>query len=320
MEDAPSPVRIARWKGDAAGAVSLYYDDGTDSAFDFVVPLLLRLHLPGTFYLCCGWYKGPDDPKLARWAICRERPEIVLGNHTWSHCGAQGPEQLAEELRRNAEALRALTGLPPEALVSTGIPGGVPWKVTPEEQAACFAAAGVVLRHPFGPENSGGPAGLHPSVRMNTREDALAILDRAERSRGWEALLFHGVGGDWISFPAGAHELLLREAAARQAIGRLWVGSAIDVHKYETERDAARLSDVAATADGLDFSLEGLPDPAVFDVPLSLVCAAPDGWASARIVRSAPDGDAAFRVPVVEGRLVFDVPPAPARFSVRRDG
>ena len=320
MEDAPSPVRIARWKGDAAGAVSLYYDDGTDSAFDFVVPLLLRLHLPGTFYLCCGWYKGPDDPKLARWAICRECPEIVLGNHTWSHCGAQGPEQLAEELRRNAEALRALTGLPPEALVSTGIPGGVPWKVTPEEQAACFAAAGVVLRHPFGPENSGGPAGLHPSVRMNTREDALAILDRAERSLGWEALLFHGVGGDWISFPAGAHELLLREAAARQAIGRLWVGSAIDVHKYETERDAARLSDVAATADGLDFSLEGLPDPAVFDVPLSLVCAAPDGWASARIVRSAPDGDAAFRVPVVEGRLVFDVPPAPARFSVRRDG
>ena len=319
MDNASAPVRIARWKGDAAGAVSLYYDDGTDSAFEFVVPLLLRLHLPGTFYLCCGWYKGPDDPKLARWEICRERPEIVLGNHTWSHCGAQGPEQLAEELRRNAEALRALTGLPPEALVSTGIPGGVPWKVTPEEQAACFAAAGVVLRHPFGPENTGGPAGHHPSVRMNTREDALAILDRAERSRGWEALLFHGVGGDWIAFPAGAHELLLREAAARQALGRLWVGSAIDVHKYETERDAARLSGVSVSADGLDFSLEGLPDPAVFDVPLSLVCAAPDGWASARIVRSAPDGDVAFRVPVVEGRLVFDVPPAPARFSVRKD-
>ena len=315
-----SALRIARWKNDATAAVSLYYDDGTDSAFDFAVPSLLRRRIPGTFYLCCGWFEGDKAPKLARWGICRDHPEIVLGNHTWSHCGVQDAADLARELRRNAEALRAITGLPPGALVSVGIPGGVPWKVTPEEQAACFAAAGVVLRHPFGPENSGGPAGLHPSVRMNTREDALAILDRAERSLAWEALLFHGVGGDWISFPAGAHELLLREAAARQAIGRLWVGSAIDVHKYETERDAARLSDVAATADGLDFSLEGLPDPAVFDVPLSLVCAAPDGWASAHIVRSAPDGDAAFRVPVVEGRLVFDVPPAPARFSVRRDG
>ena len=320
MEDRPdSPVRIARWKGDAAGAVSLYYDDGTDSAFDFVVPLLLRLHLPGTFYLCCGWYKGPDDPKLARWALCRRHPEIVLGNHTWSHCGTTGPEHLAAELHRNAEALRAITGLPPEALVSAGIPGGVPWKVTPDEQAACFAAERLVLRHGFGPENSGGPAGLHPSVRMNTLEDALAILDRAERERGWEALLFHGVGGDWIAYPAGAHELLLREAAARQALGRLWVGSAIDAHKYETERDAARLSDIAVSADGIDFSLGGLPDPTVFDVSLTLVCDAPPGWASARVTRAADSRETSLRVPVVNGRLVFEVPPAPARFSVRKD-
>ena len=320
MEDRPdSPVRIARWKGDAAGAVSLYYDDGTDSSFDFVVPLLLRLHLPGTFYLCCGWYKGPDDPKLARWALCRKHPEIVLGNHTWSHCGTTGPEHLAGELRRNAEALRAITGLPPEALVSVGIPGGVPWKVTPEEQAACFAAERLVLRHDFGPENSGGPAGLHPSVRMNTLEDALAILDRAERSRGWEALLFHGVGGDWIAYPAGAHDLLLREAAARQALGRLWIGSAIDVHKYETERNAARLSGVSVSDDGIDFSLDSLPDPAVFDVPLTLVCDAPSGWDSARVTRSADGAETSFRLPAVNGRLVFDAPPASTRFSVRKD-
>ena len=172
------PLRIARWKNDATAAVSLYYDDGTDSAFDFAVPSLLRRRIPGTFYLCCGWFEGDKAPKLARWGICRDHPEIVLGNHTWGHGGVQDAADLARELRRNAEALRAVTGLPPGALVSVGIPGGVPWKVTPEEQAACFAAAGVVLRHPFGPENSGGPAGLHPSVRMNTREDALAILDR----------------------------------------------------------------------------------------------------------------------------------------------
>ena len=323
MNTDSAPVRIARWKGDAAGAVSLYYDDGTDSAFDFVVPLLLRLHLPGTFYLCCGWYKGPDDPKLARWALCREHPEIVLGNHTWSHCGTTGPEHLAGELRRNAEALRALTGLPPEALVSTGIPGGVPWKVTPEEQAACFAAERVVLRRRYAPENTGGPAGLHPEVRMNTLGDALAILDRAEETRGWEPLLFHGVGGDWIAYPADAHEHLLREAAARQALGRLWVGSAIDVHKYEAERNAARLSDATPSEEGVGFALGGLSDPKVFDVPLTIVCAAPEGWTSARIFRT--EGDAAptaapfASVPVVDGRIVFDVPPSNGRFAIRAD-
>ena len=40
-------VRIARWKNDAKSAVSLYYDDGTDSAFEMVAPSLLRRRLPG---------------------------------------------------------------------------------------------------------------------------------------------------------------------------------------------------------------------------------------------------------------------------------
>ena len=97
-------LRIARWKNGARAAVSLYYDDGTDSAFDLVVPSLLRRRLTGTFYLCCGWYKGPDDPKLARWAICRERPEIVLGNHTWGHCGVQDAADLAR-MRADVEGI-----------------------------------------------------------------------------------------------------------------------------------------------------------------------------------------------------------------------
>ena len=225
-------IRIARWQGAATAAVSLYYDDGTDSAFDLVVPSLVRRRLTGTFYLCCGWYKGPDDPKLARWgALARRHPGIVvLGEHTWGHGGGTSAKGLADAIARNGALLREMSGLPPRALLSFGRPGGCPWTLSREEEAAVLAAHGEFLRHDFGPENSGGPANFHREVAMHTFADAAAILDRAERDGGWEALLFHGVGGDWIAFPAGAHELLLREAAARQALGRLWVGSAIDVH------------------------------------------------------------------------------------------
>ena len=307
-------LRIARWKNDARAAVSLYYDDGTDSAFDFAVPSLLRRRIPGTFYLCCGWFEGDKAPKLARWSLCREHPEIVLGNHTWGHCGVQDAADLARELHRNAEALRAVSGLPPRALVSFGIPGGVPWKVTPEEQAARLAAENLVLRRRYAPENTGGPAGSHKDVRMNTFEDAVAVLERAEASGGWEPLLFHGVGGDWIAYPASAHERLLAEIDRRRADGRLWPGATIAVHKYAAERDAASLAprpapDGALAAAELSFGT----DPARYDEPLTVVADVPadrDGI----VVETA--GAPARRAPAVDGRALFDVAPAGRPLSI----
>lgn len=247
VEPAAPALRIARWKDDAKAAVSLYYDDGTDSAFEIVVPSLLRRRIPGTFYLCCGWFEGDGAPKLERWgALARRHPEVVLGEHTWGHGGGTSAGGLADAIARNGAILRDMSGLPPRALLSFGRPGGCPWTLSPEEEAAVLAAHGEVLRHGFGPENTGGPEGLHKDVGMHAFEDARAILDRAEASGGWEALLFHGVGGDWIAFPAADHEKLLAEIDRRRADGRLWPGAAIAVHKYETERDAARLRPLPA--------------------------------------------------------------------------
>ena len=309
-------VRIARWKNDAKSAVSLYYDDGTDSAFEMVAPSLLRRRLPGTFYLCCGWYKGADDPALARWgALARRHPEIVLGEHTWGHGGGTSREGLADAIARNGALLRELAGLPPHALLSFGRPGGCAWTLSREEEAAVLAAHGEVLRHDFGPENTGGPAGGHKEVRMNTLADAVAILDRAEASGGWEALLFHGVGGDWIAFPAAAHEALLAQIDRRRADGRLWCGATIAVHKYEAERDAASLAPRPAPDGALAAAeLAVGTDPAVYDEPLTLVADVP---ADRDSVSLETDGAPARRVPVLDGRAVFDVAPRAAAFVLR---
>ena len=133
----PAPaLRIARWKDGAASAVSLYYDDGTDSAFDLVVPSLVRRRIPGTFYLCCGWYKGADDPKLARWGTAaREHSDaIFLGDHTWAHVGVTNAAQFAEAISRNGAMLRRLSGLPEDALLSFAIPGTAGWTIPRAER------------------------------------------------------------------------------------------------------------------------------------------------------------------------------------------
>ncbi|MBQ6104216.1 MAG: hypothetical protein IJL06_11165 [Kiritimatiellae bacterium] len=320
MDDFPSePLRISRWKGGAGAAISLYYDDGTDSAFDFAVPSLLRLRLPGTFYLCCGWYGGPDDPKLARWgALARRHPEIVLGEHTWGHGGGTSAEEFADAVSRNGALLRKLAGLPRRALLSFGRPGGCAWTIPPEEEAAVLAAHGEFLRHGFGPENAGGPPGLHKDVGMHSFADACAILDRAEAAHGWEALLFHGVGGDWIAFPASDHERLLGEIDRRRAAGRLWCGSAIAVHKYAAERDAARLEPRSAPGNALAAAaLSVATDPEVFDEPLTVLARVPAGCDGAAVDVVRDDGTVSLRVPAVDGAVRFDVPPRSALLVLR---
>ena len=326
--DAPS-VRIAKWKGDAKGAVSLYYDDGLDSGFNNAVPELIRRGLPGTFYICCGWFDGnPENPKLARWSVAKEHPEaIFLGDHTWAHGGVSNAVQFAEEISRNGAMLRKIAGLPEDALISFALPGAVRWDVKPDEQKKVLAEHHEVLRHDFG-GNVGGPKdGQNPTFRMKTAALAAEAFDRAERNGGWESLIFHGVGGDWITFDLEEHGKMLDDLEARAKDGRLWVGSAIDVHKYEAERDAAKLRVLKVSEDQIDFLLPGL-DPATagslplrYDAPLTIVCDVPAGWSKAwvRCMRHRlGEKMASFEVPVKDGRAVFDIPRGWFGVSVRK--
>ena len=326
-----APVRVATWKGDAKGAVSLYYDDGLDSGFNNVVPELVRRGLPGTFYICCNWFGGdPANPKLARWSVAKEHPDtIFLGDHTWSHGGVTNAAQFAEEIARNGAMLREIAGLPEDEPLSFAMPGAVRWDVTREEQDKVLADHHEVLRHDFG-GNVGGPKdGQNPTFRMKTAALAIEAFDRAERTGGWESLIFHGVGGDWITFDLEEHNKMLDELEARAKAGRLWVGSAIDVHRYAAARDAIRFTDVEVSEDGLDFRVEGDAGQqlGVTSPRPTLVCAVPAGWTRAR-VRSelftfgskelADRARKGFEVPVSDGRLVFDLPLGWVGVSVRK--
>lgn len=324
------PVRVAKWKGDAKGAISLYYDDGTETSFRNVLPELVRRGLPGTFYLCGGWFGSEDNPNLVRWGeAAKAHPGVVfLGDHTWAHGGVTNAAQFAEEIARNGALLRRLAGLPEDEPLSFALPGAVRWDVKPEEQAKVLADHHEVLRHPFEPNIAGPKGGDNPTFSMRTAADAARAFDCAEREGGWESLIFHGVGGDWIAFDLAEHGAMLDDLEARAKAGRLWVGSAIDVHRYAAARDAIRFADVEVSEDGLDFRVEGDPGQqlGVTAPRPTLVCSVPADWTRAR-VRSelftfgskelADRARKGFEVPVSDGRLVFDLPLGWTGVSVR---
>lgn len=300
---------VARWQGNAKGCVSFYYDDGLQSHFDYAIPALRKYGVPGTFYLCFGWFE--NNPAMAeKWKAAAKDPLVVIGNHTYSHGGVTNVAHFVEELSRNDTFVRGIDGLGENALVSFALPGAVAWTITPEEQTATLEKFHSVLRHDFDPNICGAGQGVF--VINNHELGTRMVLDRAESEGSWQSMLCHGVGGDWLTIPAAAHERIIREAAIRRDQGRLWLASAIAAHKYETERDGAELTKPEEKDGTVCFTLTTKTDAALYDEPLTVVLSVPGDWQSLRCAYGPADGTKAeFCVPVFDGQALLDVKPAP---------
>ncbi len=302
-------ARMARWHGDAKGAVSFFYDDGIECQLELVIPTLAANGVPGTFYLCPGWYEG-QEAYVERWKdAAAKNPGIVyLGDHTWSHGNVGDFAAMTNEIGRASAVIRKWAGLPDGALLSFALPGATTWEKQPRLGELEFALAryGNVLRHDFG-SNIAGPG--NPPFTVNTAQKAVeAVLDRAEREGSWQSLIFHGVGGGWIVFPNDEHVKLIEETSSRAAAKRIWAGAAIDVHKYETERENASCK-LMENADGsMELAIKAESDPAKYDFPLTVALSVPDD------VKSVTVGGRAATLE--NGGALVDLPPVTAVHSV----
>ena len=296
------PTRVAKWRGDAKGAFSLFYDDGCVSGWRFAVPALEKYAVPGTFYLCTGWF-DKDPTALADWfAAARRFPSVIfLGNHTLTHCGVTNFAAGVREIGGNADALRKGLGLPPAALLSFARPGGVAWNATPAEEARLLAAAGCVER----PHDRAAQEFHVASRTHTTAAQIVRLMDEAERSGSFETMMFHGVGGDWFRFSAGEHLKMVRELARRQAAGTLWTGATIEVQKYVAERDAAQVRSVRSVPGGFAVDLAVGTDPVRYDCPLTLVTVVPAGTDSLAVIQAGQTN----HFPVCGTAAVYEVRP-----------
>jgi hypothetical protein len=58
----PGKTEITRWQDGKKAAVSLTYDDGSRNQFKYVLPIMERLKLPGTFFIITGPVIGSVHP------------------------------------------------------------------------------------------------------------------------------------------------------------------------------------------------------------------------------------------------------------------
>ncbi len=293
-EGGPGATRIAHWKGDKTAAFMLMFDDSAMSQVKIAVPELVKREMVGTFYVNAG--SGQYSALKDDWEKKLPALGMEIANHTFTHKGAVDVAALEEELAKNNEVIyRVVSGGKPK-LVSFGIPGVDPgkWNISKAQLAEELPKFHLIER----PSVDGHFAFIH----LKTADEMYKWVQQALDTGSAQYVLFHGVGGDWLTCPLPEFTALLDKLAAVH--DKLWIAGHIAVHQYETERETAS---ALASSDGkkITVKLSCKADPAFYDQPLTLVTRVPAAWKKCRIQQ----GSATSTVAAAQGAITYDAVP-----------
>jgi hypothetical protein len=269
-------VRIARWPGGREAALSIRFDDSHPSHLNTAIPVLDEYGFAGTFMVNPGPTEAGSrrtsdfDRQRAEWAAVAARGVHELANHTAHHRGAVGDEDMEGQV---GIAARAIWELSPakSKLTALNLGGGTSWETT------------RTLRHYLEKyhhfDASGGSLGMDDSYGGRVEAFRQALERHLERGL-WCRIHYHSIGEGLAS-----SEENLRAALdlAKEREERLWIAGMAAIHKYQTERDAAKLVPTDSGPRHLAFRIACGTDPELYDQSLTIEILAPAKEKSARI-------------------------------------
>jgi hypothetical protein len=270
---APGTTRVATWKDDKKASFLLMFDDSIPTDIHIVIPELQKRGMIGTFYVnpASGQWKAfPED-----WEKKIPATGMVYGDHTMTHKGYQDLQGAENEIGKCCDIILKLQSGRDPHLLSYGIPGGCPLKITPEEYSELLVKYHLIERPPF--------SGHAATINLKDAASILNLADDAIAKGGVNYVVFHGVGGDWIVFPADEFIKVLDGLAARK--DQLWITDHISEHKYATERYTAKTEVTQASDQQIQLTLKCSADPALYDFPLTLVTRVPAAWQGCEVTQ-----------------------------------
>lgn len=301
-QGADGDTQILKWKDGKKAAFMLAFDDSAPSQLKNVVPELEKRKIVGNFYLVTG--NKLYGAIKRRWEAAAKSPYVAVANHTFTHKGVNSAAEMELELARCNEVLHSLKpeGKKPR-LFGFGRPGGVPWKVTPEEQAAALAKNHLCDRPPF----------FGPPIHYKSAEATVAAVDAAIAKGEMGHLDFHGVGEDWLVTPLDWFTALLDKLESVR--DQLWITDVVSWHQYVTERSSAEAKTVSADKDTVTLELSCKSDPALYDLPLTLSTQVPAAWENCLVTQGANTK----ALLVKDGAVTFDAVPGGGLITLKKD-
>lgn len=215
------------WPEGHHAAIALTYDDAiAASDLDVAIPQLNRAKLKGTFFLMGKAMQAADVP---RWRAAANAGH-ELGNHTINHPCLRGtfpmPDQynsesysvevLLTEISVMNTLLTAIDGKPKHAFA---MPCGQT-TVGGQNYIAPLQAAGLAsFIRDYSTPNDGAsaPKVLSTGFVGTHGADMIAWTKQVETAGALGVIVFHGVGGDYLSVSSEAHQQLLDYLVAHRA-------------------------------------------------------------------------------------------------------
>lgn len=298
---AEAETQVLKWKDGKKAAFMLAFDDSAPSQLKNVVPELEKRKIVGNFYLVTG--NSLYGALKRRWEDAAKSPYVSVANHTFTHKGVNSFAELDLELAKCNEVLYKLKLERKQPfLVGFGRPGGVPWKVTPEEQKAALAKHHLCDRPPF----------FGPPIHYKSAAETVAAVDAAIAKGEMGHLDFHGVGEDWLVTPVDWFTALLDKLESVR--DQIWITDVVSWHQYVTERGSAEIKNMKSDASSISLELTCKADPALYDLPLTLSTKVPADWKNCTVNQGASSTTTAVR----GGSVQYDALPSGGVIALKR--
>lgn len=305
-------LRIAKWHDGRVAALSIRFDDSHPTHLTKAVPILREYGLRGTFMINPG---GPEPgsrriPEFAQhraeWEALARQGDHEFANHSAHHRGGFGDEDMEAEIGEAAQAIWALT--PGRSkLMALNLGGGTRWDTT------------KTLRHYLDKYHQfdalGNSTGMDDSYGGRV-ENFRRILEQHIQRGLWCRVHYHYIGEGLSSSEANFRAAL---DIAKERAANLWIAGMADIHKYQTERDSAKLTLIKSDAHRLSFRLSCKTERELYDQPLTIEAVPPASWNLESIVIKDPqESPMATKPGKMDGATVlrFDVPPRDADWSI----
>lgn len=305
-------MRVAKWHGGRSAALSIRFDDSHPTQLTKAVPIMNEHGFRATFMICPGASEPGNgrtsefEQHQAEWKAVARQGAHEFANHSAHHRGGFGDEDMESEI---GDAARAIWEMTPgkSKLAALNLGGGTRWDTTRTLRYY------LVKYHLFdAAENSTGMDDSYGNRVENFRR----ILEQHIQRGLWCRIHYHYIGDGLSSTEANFRAAL---DIVKQHSTDLWIAGMGDIHKYETERNMAKLAIIKADAQRLAFHLTCATDPALYDQPLTLEMTPPAGWNLQRVVIKDAQGAVVPTKPgMLEGSNVlrFDVPPRGAAYLI----
>jgi peptidoglycan/xylan/chitin deacetylase (PgdA/CDA1 family) len=271
--DRPGTTHIAKWKDNKQAAFMIMFDDSCQSHVKHAIPELVKRKLVGTFYLNPG--SGHYQALKNDWEKIIPPLGMEYANHTFTHKGAKDVGNLDQELAQANNAIMAIYGDKKPRLISFGQPGVAKdaWTVSKEE-----LEAGLVKHHLVMRPNVGG---RFAEINLKTADALFAITEKAIAAGSSDCVVFHGVGGDWLTASMDVYSDFLDKLVTVQ--DKVWFAGHIAVHCYQTERESAKVVVKKVESKSIQLQLISKADPAYYSEPLTLITSVPSDWTQCNI-------------------------------------